>query len=531
MDQLLFQNVIVIDGTGEKGYLTDVGVRDGKIVIDPAWKDAERIIDGDGCVLFPGFVDAHSHGDAIADTDFGNLCKVAQGVTTQVAGQCGTSFFPNDPGHMEELRNVLSVICPNLPAEAARWTSFEEYRRAVESMDMALNMKVLVGHSNLRVAVMGLEDRKPTPEELEKMKDLLREAMEHGAMGLSTGLIYAPSCYADTEEIIELAKVAAEYGGIYETHMRNESDDVTGSVREALRIGREAGIAVEISHHKVCGRRNWGKSEETLALVEQAKEEGIKVTLDQYPYLALMTHLKMCVPPEYFAGGPERLAGMLKDPEVRETIRTAMLDPDTDYENQYQNCGSWDKIFISSLPKTPQYAGMTVAEAAEKMGKDPFEAYFDLLEWNDTVGNAIFESMCKEDLFRIIQCPDTVVGSDGIVHGRHDITHPRGWGTFPQAIRMFCVDNKVLSLEEMIHKMTLLPAQRAMIENKGAVLDGWDADLVLADMEQLTAGADYRDPTKLADGIRLVVVNGEIVFEDGALTGRYPGKLLLHKGI
>lgn len=530
MNQILFKNVVVIDGTGEAGYVADVAAEEGKIVINPTCPEAERIVDGRGLCLFPGFVDAHSHGDAIANTDFGNLCKVSQGVTTHIAGQCGISMFPNRPERREELQDILSVICPDLPDEVSGWTSFAEYRKAVDSMDLALNMKALVGHSNLRVAVMGLDDRKPTEEELEQMKELLREAMEHGALGLSTGLIYAPSCYAEIEEIIELARVVSEYGGIYETHMRNESGEVLEAVEEALRIGREAGVPVQISHHKICGRQNWGLSEQTLALVEQARKDGLQVTLDQYPYLASSTHLKMCVPPEYFAEGPEHLTEQLKDPEVRKQIREAILDPDSDFENQYQSCGGWDKIIISSLPETTEYVGMTVAEAAEKMGEDPFDAYFDILQRNGTVGNAIYISMCEEDLFRIIRYSETTVGSDGIVHGRFNTTHPRGWGTFPQAIRTFCRDHAVLSLEEMIHKMTLLPAQRAGIRNKGSIQNGWDADLVLADIEHLAPGADFRRSTELSEGIEMVVVNGQIVYENGELTGNYPGKLLLHQG-
>lgn len=527
MLDFLIKNATIVDGTGAPAYRGSVGIADGKIVMNPSG-EAAQVIDAEGLHLTPGFVDIHSHGDIVLGEDYGRLCKVSQGVTTEVGGQCGSSMFPINPEELEDAQTVLSVCRTEFPAEMKNWTSFAKYKEYVATLPLSANIKLLVGHSMLRLAAMGLANRRPTAQEPEKMKELLREAMEQGALGMSSGLIYTPSCYAETEELIELAKVVGEYGGIYATHMRNESNGVVQSVQEALRIGREAGVPVLISHHKACGRPNWGLPKKTLQLIAEANAAGMTVTADQYPYTASMTHLKMCVPPKYFALGADGLTELLQDPAKRAAIKAEILDPATEFENQYINCGGFENIFISSLPETPQYAGMFVTEAAEKMGKDPFEAYFDLLVMNKTIGNGIYYSMCDEDLCNIITGPDTVVGSDGICRGFTETTHPRAWGTFPHAICFYVKQKGVLTLEQMIRKMTSLPAQRAMLEGKGVIADGYDADLVLFDYNKLEDKATYTDSNALTEGIEAVIVNGRIVYQDGKLTDAAPGKLILH---
>lgn len=528
MLDLLIKNAVIVDGTGAPAYKGSVGVQKGKIVLSAPDAEAERVIDAEGLHLSPGFVDIHSHGDIVLGEEYGRLCKVSQGVTTEVGGQCGSSMFPVNPANMEETKTLLSVCRADFPPEITNWTSLEKYKEYIATLGLSANIKLLTGHGMLRMAVMGVENRKPTAEELEKMKDLLHESMEQGSLGMSSGLIYTPSCYADTEELIELCKVVAPYGGIYATHMRNESTGVVESVEEALRIGREAGVPVLISHHKACGRKSWGLPKKTLQLIEQANASGMTVTADQYPYTASMTHLKMCIPPKYFALGAEGLTELLRDPEKRAAVKAEILDPETPFENQYLNCGGFENIFISSLPDTPEYAGMFVTEAAEKMGKDVFDAYFDLMVMNKTIGNGIYYSMCEEDLCDIITAPHSVVGSDGICRGFTETTHPRAWGTFPHAICLYVKQKKVLTLEQMIRKMTSLPAERAMLDGKGVIKDGWDADLVLFDFEKLQDKANYTDSNALTEGIDTVIVGGEIVYHDKKLTDATPGKLILH---
>lgn len=528
MLDLLIRNATVVDGTGAPPRRADVGVKDGKLVLSCGGASARRVVDASGLHLCPGFIDAHSHGDLVLGADFAKLCKVSQGITTEVGGQCGASMFPVTPAHGEEMKGVLSVGAVKFPEEYPEFTSFQRYASYVDRLGLAANIKLYLGHGSLRVSVMGYQNRPCTQAELEQMKSLLREAMEHGALGLSSGLIYSPSCYAETEELIELCKVVAQYHGIYATHMRNESYDVVRSVEEALRIGREAGVPVFLSHHKVCGRPNWGLSKETLRLVDEARAAGQQVTLDQYPYLASMTNINVVVPPKYFAGGVPGLARLAADPAAREKIKAEILDPATPFENHYQNCGGWEHILLSSLAQTPEYDGLTVAEAAEKRGQDGFNTYFDLLAANGGMGNAIYFSMGEEDLCRILLAPDTVVGTDGLYRFPGEKGHPRAWGTFPHAICYFHKEKRLLSLEAIIHKMTLLPAQRTGISRKGGIQEGWDADLVLFDYERLEDKATYRNPNAPTRGIEAVYVGGQLVYDGQSLTGATPGRLLRH---
>lgn len=315
MLDLLIRGATIVDGSGAPRFRGSVGCLDGTIQLLPAepCETARRVIDGKGLIVAPGFIDAHSHGDICLGKAFSTLSKVSQGITTEVAGQCGFSMFPVNPATLPLLRQDLAIFTDELPAEMEGFAGFAQFLRYAHSQKLAANIKMLVGHVTLRIAVMGFDNRKPTPAEMERMKVLLREAMEQGALGLSSGLIYIPGAYADWEELAELCRVVAEYGGIYATHLRNESKDVVRSVEEAIRVAEEAGVPLQISHHKVCGKPYWGLSEQTLDLMEKAVGRGVRVTIDQYPYDACMTHLNVCVPPRYFSmeGG---LMAALRDP-------------------------------------------------------------------------------------------------------------------------------------------------------------------------------------------------------------------------
>ena len=526
----LIKGATVVDGTGRPGEICDVGIHEGKIVMNPAAETVAEIIDAAGLHLTPGFIDAHSHGDCILGRDYAKKCKISQGITTEITGQCGSSLFPVNEEHAEDIKGIVASLTDTFPPEYNDYTDFEKYSGYVDKTPIAANVKTLVGHGSLRVSVMGYANRPSTEEELGKMKAILREAMEHGALGMSSGLIYTPSCYTDIHELIELGKVIAEYGGVYETHMRNESFDVVNSVKEALTVGKESGCAGEISHHKICGRPNWGLSQVTLGLVEEAKAQGQVVTLDQYPYLASMTNMNAVIPPVYFDKGVPGVAEKAKDPEMRRRIKEDILNPGTPFENQYINCGGWDNIMISTLVDTPEYNGMTITEAAEARHQDPFDAYFDLLAANRGTGVFIYFSMCDEDLCRIFMYPDTVVGTDGICRAMVEKAHPRAWGSFPQAIQHFHKEKRLLTFEEIIHKCTQLPAERAMIPNKGVIRNGWDADLLLIDYETLEDKATYQESNVVCDGMEYVFVNGKIVYHDKKMTGENPGRLLRHCG-
>lgn len=528
MLDILIQNGSIIDGTGKKAYIGDIGVSGGKITFHTDKESAARIINASGKIVCPGFIDFHSHGDMVLGQDFAKLCKVSQGITTEIAGQCGSSMFPVRPEKLDLYQTLLSVGTATYPDDMPNWTTFARYLEYAKQVPLAANIKFLVGHGSLRLAVMGYACRKPTKEELEQMKTLLRECMENGALGMSSGLIYTPSAYAETEELIELAKVVAEYDGLYATHMRNESYDVVNSVKDAIEIGRQSGVRVSISHHKVCGKPNWGLSQETLKLVEDAIAEGIRITLDQYPYTASMTHLNACIPPWYFTEGIPAMAEKLKDPDIRKKLKAEIEDPKTPFDNYVQNCGGYAGVFISSCPVTHEAEGMFLSDYAAQKGIDPFDALCDLLVINGGVGTAIYHCMSEEDLNRIFTFPHTVVGTDGICRAMEEKAHPRSFGTFVRAICHFHKEKNLMALEDVIRKMTSLPASRAMLSNKGILAEGYDADINIFDLEQLEDTPNYVHSNQVCKGMETVIINGVVVYENGSLTGQHGGKILLH---
>ena len=516
MYDLLIKNASVIDGTGKAAFAADVAVQDGKIVMNPVG-EAEEVIDAAGLTLCPGFIDVHSHGDSLFGTEAGWLSKTNQGITTELTGQCGSTRYPfsTDPEKRE-------LMAQKYGAQNAAFTSLEKYLGWAETMPKTTNYGIYVGHSAVRISAMGFETRKPTTEELDAMKAMVREAMEHGAMGMSSGLIYAPSCYADEDELVELCKVVAEYGGFYATHMRNEAGGVVDSVKEAISIAERSGCKLDISHHKVCGRDNWGKSVETLRLIHEARERGVDVTFDVYPYTASSTGLNVCLPADFFAHGPVKMCELLRDPAVRAELKPRMETMD----GRLRHCGGWGGILMTTMPKTPAAMGKTVQEYADELGRDAFEVYFDLVAENGGAAQAVYFSMGEEDLQRIVCDENATIGTDGVVRDLKTPTHPRGMASFPKAIRYFVRDKKLLTLEAMIRKITGLPAERFGLKGKGIIADGMDADLLLIDPETIADRATYQDSLQLCDGIERVIVGGETVYMDQTLTGKYPGKFI-----
>ena len=523
---ILIRNAKIIDGSGAPAYKANVGISDGKIVLKDLPGEAEQVIEAEGRTLTPGFIDAHSHGDMAFGTDYGDLCKLNQGVTTQIAAQCGNSNAPVSPEYVEEKRLELGVYMRPVPDEIYGWTSWSKYADYVDTLPKGLNTALFVGFNTMRTAVMGNADRPADREEIEKMQDLLREAMEHGALGMSSGLAYVPGTFADTGEVAEVAKAMAPFGGIYATHLRNESFDHVKAVKEAVEIGRRAGVAVSISHFKVMGRKNWGRAQLAVAEIEKARAEGLSVTVDQYPYDSCMTILHASMPPWYFTKGVDRAVEYLKDPGMRAGIREEMNDPECDYENFYLNAGGFPGVIICSAPKTPEAEGMTVTDFAAKNGKDPFDAFADLLIENRCQVSAIYNTIGEKDMEEIFRLPYCTVGSDGLVSSRSGMCHPRGWDSMVRAITYFGYERQMMTLEELIRKITSLPAEIYGLQGRGCIMDGAAADLVLLDEKRLRSNASYQTPTALAGGIDMVFVNGEIAYRDGALTGRMPGKLI-----
>ena len=519
MYDILIKNASVVDGTGAAAFAADVAVKDGKIVMNPVGEAAE-VIDAAGLTLCPGFIDVHSHGDSLFGTEAGQLCKTNQGITTELTGQCGSTRYPfsTDPEKRE-------LMAQKYGRDNADFTSLAKYLEWAETKPKTANYGIYIGHSAVRISAMGFESRKPTAEELDVMKAMVREAMEQGAMGMSSGLIYAPSCYADEDELVELCKVVAEYGGFYATHMRNEAGGVVDSVKEAIAVAEKSGCKLDISHHKVCGKDNWGKSVETLQLIKEARERGVDVTFDVYPYTASSTGLNVCLPADFFTHGPVKMCELLRDPAVRAELKPRMEQLD----GRLRHCGGWDGILITVAPKNKDAEGMTVQAYADKLGQDAFEAYFDLVAENGGSASAIYFSMGEEDLQRIVCDENATIGTDGVVRDLKTPTHPRGMASFPKCIRYFVREKKLLTLEAMIRKMTGLPAQRFGLKGKGIIADGYDADLLLINPETIADRATYQDSLQLCDGIERVIVAGETVYMDKQLTGKTPGKYIARR--
>jgi len=528
MLDLLIRNASVVDGSGAPARLADVGIRNGRITLNIGDEGALGVIDAEGLTLCPGFIDSHSHGDMSVGTPHGMMCKVSQGVTTEVGGQCGQSPFPVSARFLDKLRGVYAFAPDfyNMPYE--EFTDFENFYRYVETLPLVLNEMFLVGHNTLRTSVMGVENRPASSQELESMKERLRDAMEHGAAGLSSGLIYIPGVYAPTEEVIELCKVIKPYGGIYATHMRNEAKDVVKSVQEAIFIAEQADVPLVISHHKICGLANWGKSAETLRLVDEAAARGVRVMIDQYPYEANMTALNVCIPPCYFSDGMPALLEKLRDPAWRVRIASEMDDPDGGYDNFYLNSGGFTGVFITASPAVPEAEGMTMDEYAKKIGKPGFDTYFDLLLANGGGGNGIFFAMDEREVERIYLHERTMVGSDGLCFSMEEKAHPRAWGTFVRPLRLFAQERGLISFEQAVRKQTSLTAESWGIRNKGLIAEGYDADLVLLDRAKLFDCATYRDSNLKADGIESVFVAGMLAYHDKHFTGVCSGKPLRH---
>ena len=525
MLDLLIKNASVVDGTGVPARICDVGVKDGTITLNTDC-EAKEVIDASGLTLCPGFVESHSHGDMSIGTHHGTMCKVSQGVTTEVGGQCGQSSFPVDKRFLKELNGIMAFNADfaNMPTED--FGDFDAYINYTKDLPLAMNMYLLVGHNTLRVSVMGVADRAPTAEEMQLMKDRLKVCMEQGAVGLSSGLIYIPGVYSTTEEVIELCKVIRPYGGVYATHMRNEARNVVESVREAIYIAEQAGVPLVVSHHKVCGRAFWGKSEQTLKLIEEAAQRGLKVMVDQYPYEANQTALNVPIPPQYFAEGLPALVEKLKDPAFREKVAAEMNDPDGGYDNFYLNSGGFSGVFIVSSPNVPEAVGMFVSEYAKTVGKPDMDAYFDLLIANEGGGNGIYFAMDPKEVEKIYCYPRTVVGSDGLCFADSESGHPRAWGTFVKPLARFCLEKHLVSFEEAVKKQTSMTADFWGLKNKGRIAEGYDADLVLLDLANLKDTATWKDSNRKADGIEKVFVSGVCVYENKDLTGQYPGSVL-----
>ena len=500
---ILITNGRVIDGTGNPWFYADIALKDDRIVEigNLSKENAQRIIDADGLVVAPGFIDPHTHAlRGIFDVPRAESALL-QGVTTLTEGNDGSSPFPIDH-HFEAISD--KKISPN-------WGTF-------------------VGHGTLRQMVMGTEDRNPTRSEITQMKKLIREAMEDGALGMSTGLFYVPGSYASSEEIIELSKVVAEYGGIYISHIREETSEIIQSVKETIHIGQESDIPVQITHHKIIGEENWGLSVETLRLVNTARNEGIDVTIDQYPYTASQTGLKALIPQWAQESGKERMLQRIRSPETRQIIKNEVIK-----KILYGRGGGDPKnIFIARNSWDPSMTGKNLAEITIEMGMKPSaenaaETVFTILEKGSVT--AVYHAINPDDVDRIMQHPATAIGSDGPVGIFDEGTpHPRQYGTFARVLGYYVRERGILKLEQAVRKMSSQSAKRLGIHDRGLIAEGYYADIAIFDSNKIIDKATFENPHQYSVGMKFVIVNGIIVVEEGKHNGNRPGKIIYGPG-
>lgn len=501
----------VVDGTGEPAYSADVGLRDGKIIKIGRLADvsARRTIDAAGLMVAPGFVDMMGQtATPLMEHPESALNLLGQGITTILAGEGGSA----------------APLAPD--AKGARWTTMAEYLALLEKTGIPLNVAQNVGHTQVRSIVLGGTDRQPGPAELERMKDLVREAMEAGAVGLSTALIYPPATYAKTEELVALAKVAGEHGGRYFTHIRNEGDQLLEAIEEALEIGRAAGTPVHIFHLKAAGKQNWGKMELALARIKRARAEGQQVAADVYPYINNGLGLQSFVHPRHFTQGHGAFLRSLAEPATRAAIRREM-ESEPGWENWLRHIGyDWKGVVLGSMSAAPwsSHNGRSLAEIAKALGRDPWDVFFDLLK----VGAfAMPQSMSEANKIEAMREPFVMFCTDV---GPGGASHPRGHGSMPRVLGHYVRRLGALSWERAVAQMSAVATQELFALDRGRIAEGLAADLVLFDPQRVEDKATFAEPRAASVGIQVVLVNGQVVFESGAYTGARPGKVLRGPG-
>ncbi|MEV7797306.1 amidohydrolase family protein [Streptomyces sp. NPDC087512] len=528
---LLLRGGLLVDGSGAPAREADVAVADGRIAVLPPRVPAAaaEVLDVSGRVVAPGFIDVHTHSDALAaPLDGGSgpapelrLAPLLQGVTTEICGNCGTSLFPSLPKRLPALADHLRVTFGIGPVRPA--ADFDAFAAGQDPALRHNHIASLVGHGTLRAGVMGFADRAPRPDELDTMCALLDQALTQGAAGLSTGLIYPPGTYAATDEIVALASVAARHGKPYVTHLRDEMAQVETALEEALEIAARSGAALQVSHHKTAGRHAWGATLRTLPRLERARAEGVDVLCDVYPYTAGSTVLHAMLPPWVSEGGIGALLERLRRDDVRDRIRADIAAGVAGWENTVGN-GGWDLITVASARTRPDAEGRRIADLAAESGVAPVDYVCDLLLAERGEVTIISHSMREDDVRRVLAGPLSMIGSDGVPKpGR---PHPRWAGSFARVLGHYARDERLLPLERAVHKMSGLPARRFGLAGRGVVRDGAVADLVVFDPGAVRDRATFERPLMAPEGICTVVVAGRVAVRDGSATAARAGEVV-----
>ena len=532
MFDLVLMGGHLIDGTGAPSRPADVAVAGERVVAigDLRDRESQQVIDVTGLLVTPGFIDIHAHSEVALLVDPRAASKVRQGVTSEISGMCGLSAAPLEG----QARDEFSVWTARFGLEP-NWTTLADFFEILENQGLALNFGTLTGHGNLRNAAMGSADRSPTAAEQDAMARMLAQSLEEGALGLSSGLFYTPGSYAGTTELAMLGQVVAAQGGLYDTHIRNEGRHLEKALQEAMEVGRDSGVPVQISHLKLASRDHWGQAGRVLAYLDAARAGGLDLGWDQYPYAAASTTLDAAMPPQFHAGGRAALLQRLQDPQQRAQIAQAILsDAGGDWENMIRE-SSWDNLLLSFHPTQPDLAGRTLASIAATRRLDPLETAFDLIL--ETGAQAMIVDFCMDegDVATILRHPATMVVTDAealAVDGllSQGTPHPRTYGTYPRVLARYVREQGLLTWEEAIHKMTGLPATRLGLRDRGHVHEGAFADLVVLDPDTVADTATYAAPHQYPEGIHHVLVNGRFVVQDGTQTEELPGQVLRRSG-
>lgn len=523
MFDCIIKNAAIIDGTGSPSFTADIALAQGKIAaIGNISADAEEVMDASGLTLAPGFIDVHGHSDLFAFVDPLRASKLCQGITTEICGQCGLGpapvseeFYPHYTGYFQ---NQGAPIYP----ECKQFTNFGAYLKHMDTLPLGINLVYFIPHGTVRMAVMGLSPAAPTPSQLCRMQDMVEDAMQNGAVGLSSGLMYAPGSFAHKEELEALCHVIGRYNGIYSSHIRDQSDFLEQSVQETITVAQHGGARANISHHKASGRQNWGKVTATCRMIREA---AIPVTHDVYPYAASSTVISSTVPPRYLKMGSDMLLRHLQDAAYHKAFESAIFQPEEEFENPLLSCG-YDGILIINATVTEDAIGKTITQYAKFLGTTPFQAYMKLLVDNALAVTYIGFSMSEQDVDTLIRDPLCMFGTDALYVAGMPMTHPRAIGSFPRILAKSVREKQLITLPEAIRKMTLLPAETYGIKNKGWIAVGYDADLVLFNAQTINDFADYTAPLLPNTGIARVYVNGSLAVENDNATGVKNGRVV-----
>ena len=530
---LLIMNGLIIDGSGQPGYIADVAIKGDRIAIIGKLKDASsvRTIDAAGMVVAPGFIDMLGQSETYLLIDPRAMSKVMMGVTTEITGE-GESIAPVNDRLIKEQEDFNRRYKLNVD-----WRTLAEYFKRLEKQGSGVNLATFVGATQVREYVVGFDNRPPTSAELEQMKQLVADAMKDGALGVSTSLQYVPARFAKTDEIVELAKVAQQYGGIYATHQRSEANALDESLAEVFQIARRAQIPVEIWHLKTAYKKNWGRMPEVLAKIRRARAQGLDITADIYPYIAGSTALSACLPPWALEGGTEKMLSRLKDGAIRKQLKQAITNDAKEWENIYLGSGGPSGVLIGSVVNRELDAmqGKRLSQIAEEQGKEPLDALFDLILADHGQTGAIYFMMSEADMRTAMRAPfvsfctdSGARANDGPLAGAK--SHPRGWGSYPRILGRYVRDEHLLTLAQAIHKMTGMPAKRVGLVNRGLLRSGYFADLTIFDPKRVIDRATFEMPNQHPDGINYVIVNGQLEVDSGKRTPALAGRVLRGPG-